>query len=587
MHRSTLILTMTCLTLASSFSQTPPPGAIVIKPGGKGAVPVTEAERFPDRPGYLVIRPRKPGAATPLANKLVGDLPGTKKPADTSSSELNSGDPKADGKLVLEVWDAAYIDGMKVGYYRTAIREFERNGQTLLYAIKEQRLTVARFQERVSLWSEDTTTEKPDGTVLVTCMRQGIGKDQRLAITGTVAGNTLKVNVEGEGGGSRTVPWPEGVIGIAQEARLLSDRKPKPGDTVEYRYYEGRLNFAVKFVLSIKPEEKVDLPGKAAPRSLLRVEQSMEPVKLADGSEFRLPGATVWVDPKTYEPVKMESEMPQLGGRLTVYRTNREDALRPPTRVPDLADVQSIVLDRRIPNIHALGEVTYRFSLSGEADPKRAFALDDRQSLHNLDAEKKTFELKVSRGARAAELLAPGVGVGPEYLDKSFFIDWDDPRVKRHAAQAVIGLPEAATTLQRAQAIERWVRQNMMNAEFSQAMASCANVARTLSGDCTEFSMLAVGMCRSLGIPARTTLGLIYAEVNGKPVLAYHMWFEIYTDGRWIGLDATLGRGGIGPGHLKITDASWHEERSLAPLLPVLNLLGSRPKVEIVRVLAP
>jgi len=62
------------------------------------------------------------------------------------------------------------------------------------------------------------------------------------------------------------------------------------------------------------------------------------------------------------------------------------------------------------------------------------------------------------------------------------------------------------------------------------------------------------------------------------------MWFEVYVSGQWVPLDATRGEGGIGPGHIKITHDSWHEEKSFAPLLPVLRVLTARPAVEILRV---
>ena len=71
---------------------------------------------------------------------------------------------------------------------------------------------------------------------------------------------------------------------------------------------------------------------------------------------------------------------------------------------------------------------------------------------------------------------------------------------------------------------------------------------------------------------------------DGKPFLAYHMWFEVYAEGQWLPLDATLGQGGIGPGHIKITDHSWHEEKSFAPLLPVLRALMAKPTVEVLKV---
>ena len=61
------------------------------------------------------------------------------------------------------------------------------------------------------------------------------------------------------------------------------------------------------------------------------------------------------------------------------------------------------------------------------------------------------------------------------------------------------------------------------------------------------------------------------------------MWTEVYIDGQWIGLDGTLGKGGISPGHIKVGDQSWHQEDSLAPLIPIQKLIG-KVQAEILKV---
>ena len=151
--------------------------------------------------------------------------------------------------------------------------------------------------------------------------------------------------------------------------------------------------------------------------------------------------------------------------------------------------------------------------------------------------------------------------------------------------RAIRNTPAKASDWDKARAVEVWVNANMKS-EFNQAMAPCASVAKGLSGDCSEYSMLATGMCRALGIPSRTALGVVYVapKAGEKPTLAYHMWFEVSIDGQWLALDGTLGQGSVGPGHLKITDSHWDGERGFTPLLPVLNVLGAQPKVTIATV---
>ena len=51
----------------------------------------------------------------------------------------------------------------------------------------------------------------------------------------------------------------------------------------------------------------------------------------------------------------------------------------------------------------------------------------------------------------------------------------------------------------KARLIESWVRKNMKSVDFSVAMAPASEVAHTLAGDCTEYSMLTAAMCKAEG----------------------------------------------------------------------------------------
>jgi transglutaminase-like putative cysteine protease len=96
--------------------------------------------------------------------------------------------------------------------------------------------------------------------------------------------------------------------------------------------------------------------------------------------------------------------------------------------------------------------------------------------------------------------------------------------------------------------------------------------------------MLTAALCRAAGVPARTAVGLVYLQDRERgPVLGFHMWTEVWVHGQWLAIDATLGRGSIGAGHLKIADHSWQDTQTLAPLLPVVRALG-KVKVEVVSV---
>jgi hypothetical protein len=57
-------------------------------------------------------------------------------------------------------------------------------------------------------------------------------------------------------------------------------------------------------------------------------------------------------------------------------------------------------------------------------------------------------------------------------------------------------------------------------------------------GECTEFADLLTTLARSVGLPARTVMGLAYAD-GAEPALAFHAWNEVAVDGIWQAVDPT------------------------------------------------
>jgi len=157
-----------------------------------------------------------------------------------------------------------------------------------------------------------------------------------------------------------------------------------------------------------------------------------------------------------------------------------------------------------------------------------------------------------------------------EFLESCHFINCDDARVKELARRAAGDEKEPWAKARR---LERWVKQSM-HADNTVALGPAGDVARQLRGDCRQYALLTAALCRAEGIPARTAVGLLYVEKGRRPLMGFHMWTEVWIDGQWLGLDATLGQGGVSAAHVKINDHSWHDTQSLTPLLPVNRILG-------------
>ena len=158
-----------------------------------------------------------------------------------------------------------------------------------------------------------------------------------------------------------------------------------------------------------------------------------------------------------------------------------------------------------------------------------------------------------------------------QYLASNSWITSDDERVV-NLAKLAVGME--SDPWKKAQAIERWVHRRMRVdnvAPFVPARGG-QEPGGGLPPLCTADGRPVPGR----GSAGGTAIGMIYVldRRTLKPSLGFHMWTEVWIGGRWLGLDATLGLGHVGAGHIKVTDHSWHNTQSLTPLLPVTRMLG-------------
>jgi hypothetical protein len=487
-------------------------------------------------------------------------------------------------KLVKETWDAAYFEGVKAGYYHTRSEELERDGRPVLRTTLAMNLRIKRYTEVVALRFEVSTDETPEGKIVAMALTQFLDKGGKAVQTARVAGGQLVVQAAGT---ERKLPWDDAAIGMAKQARLFRDKQVKPGDAFDYLNYELPLLAAVKVHVKVLEAQDVDLL-EAQPdgdrtrvervsRRLLRVEAQSDKVRIG-ANLVALPKLVSWLD-KEWEVVRSEMEVPGLG-HVTLYRTSRPAAQEEgaaPALMPDFGLNNLVALNQAIDRPHDSREIVYRITVRDDDDPATVFARDDRQTVRNVKGN--TFELRVTARRDPAAIDKPRKA-GDEFLKSNYFLDSDNPKLRETAAAAV---GREVDPWLKAKRIEKWVHDHMQTSG-AVGFATASQICRDLQGDCRQHAMLTAALCRAAGLPSRTAVGLVYvSDPERGPVLGFHMWTEVWAHGQWLAIDATLGRGGIGAGHLKIADHSWQDTQTLAPLLPVLRALG-KVKVEVVSV---
>ncbi len=126
-----------------------------------------------------------------------------------------------------------------------------------------------------------------------------------------------------------------------------------------------------------------------------------------------------------------------------------------------------------------------------------------------------------------------------EYLQESRWVS-TSPEIWK---QAVDVSHSETAVFEKAAAIMRWI-----NSEFSyepgttDAKTHLEQAFELRTGVCQDFAHVMLGMCRSLGIPARYASGYIHTGEGNDLVgaQASHAWCEVYLpDTGWIGFDPT------------------------------------------------
>lgn len=481
---------------------------------------------------------------------------------DTSSTGSDSEQTRDE-----ETWDAIFLNGTKAGYSHTRVTEVEQDGRQLVKVEVETLLSIKRFGQTAETTMHFTSYETLEGDF--------VRFDNRIenspgTARGWVEGDKLVIEVESFGKLVRhTIDWSDEVVGYSGEERLLAENPLKPGDRRTLKTLAPIFNKIAEVELVAEDYEEVELLDRT--ERLLRVTTTNSVT----------PGLTtvIWID-QDGEALKSYSNLGFL--QQTTYRVSREVALQEIDSEfdTDLGFDTLVHLARPIAQAHRTKEITYRITVE-DAEPAELFAEGSTQTLKKLGPHAIELHVRAVRPDPSTQTNSDAEATHEppaEYLLPNSLIQSDNPEIVR-VAQEVAG--DARTPLETARRLEKWVFENLTEKNFTRAFASAAEVVRDREGDCTEHAVLLAALARARKIPARVAIGLVYIE--SAQSFAYHMWTEVFAQGQWVPLDGTLGRGGIGAAHIKLSDTSLAGVSVAEHFLQVLQVLG-KTKIEVLDV---
>lgn len=460
-----------------------------------------------------------------------------------------------------EAWDAVFLAGNKIGYIHTFIEKVNEKGRPLNRVRVDTVLSFRRGDDTVIQKMMYGTIETPEGEVLRLDTRT-LTSGQEIRVHGDAIKGNMNLIMEGtQQRQEKLIPWGDDVRGPYAAEQSMAQKPMAEGESRKLKMYIPDLNRVVDIELKAGSVSEIPL-GDGANRPLRKIDQ----IATLDGQNRPELSSVLWVDAGG-QVLKQEVDL--LGG-MTLYRTTEQGAKTPGGRIKyDQIRGTIIKVARPIPNPYQTRYIQYRITHKDE-DPAKIIPSDRRQTLQPAgDGRSATLTVQ-TMGPNDGE---PGpAAVNAEYLRPNGLITSGDTRVKELAARAV---GAAVDPWERAVLINQWVFRNMKS-NFETTFAPADEAARSLSGDCTEHSVLAAAMSRALGIPARVAVGLIYVDDKSftDKGFGFHMWHEVYINGRWVALDSSFEQSNVDATHIKLSESSMEGVSPFESFLPILRVQG-------------
>ncbi|VAX41699.1 hypothetical protein MNBD_PLANCTO02-971 [hydrothermal vent metagenome] len=451
-----------------------------------------------------------------------------------------------------DIWSIIYIGKNRVGFIRNT---FQKQNKQITIS-EETHMTFRRFGKPITIAIKLNITAAAEGDLLNYRFEMKNSPANKTISIGKVQRGQLIQNTQ-IAGEKKTSQQPLKRLTKAPryELYLLKQKPLLPGQTIRFQSFEPVFNKTTKVTISAEKYEEIKLlDGKK--HRLLRAKMVFSIVPQTP--------TKIWID---QQGNILRSESKFLGKQMVTYRVKPEVALKEVAGGElDLA-VSALVRVNQIRNGHKSKKVVYQIK-TPQNNPVKYFPSGETQSIEKIDHE--TLKLTVTK----IDLSKMGKSKKPDgsYLKPTLFLQSRDANVRTHAMRATKNRRDKREIAMR---MEKYVYQNMKAKNFSTALASAAEVAKNLEGDCTEHAVLLAAMLRVEKIPSRIAVGLVYIEK--RSVFSGHMWTEAYVDGHWIPLDATLGQGGIGAAHIKLAASSF-SENAPAPVtlfLPMMTLMNN------------
>lgn len=463
-----------------------------------------------------------------------------------------------------EQWQTVWNSGHRVGYAQTSVSRKNVDGQTVVITDSLLSMTLKRFNQALQIRQSMHFEETEKGELIRFTSSMVNPPNSKSSMSGELDGATLTMisNVAGRET-TKVIPEMQGALSSVWPERFIREGSLKLGEVKKFDVFEPQLGqkaiVSVEYVKDSKTSEG-DLRREVIIRETL---PGIPPI------ETHLRCNRDWTIENVSTPLL----------KIALRRATEAEALEPIGDIEFDFATDTMVRVTGLKNVERAKSIRYRITVEG-VNPKEIFHEAAGQKVQAVDEH--TIDLTVTKiSLRDSQTVEGEVsGVEDAYLLPSLYLECDLPVIKFLVDKSGGRSGETADMAAR---MEKYVRNYVVDKNFSTAMATAAEVAKSKAGDCTEHAVLLAAMLRAAKIPSRVAIGFVYSPSH--KAFVGHMWTEALLSEVWVPLDATMGKGGTGCGHITISTSSLADQGTTpaAEFLPIIHLLG-RTQIEIVNV---
>lgn len=445
-------------------------------------------------------------------------------------------------EFVGESWYGVYMNNQKAGY---AVERVAKNADGEIVVSEDTRFQINMAGIKQDMRIESRRTYSADGH-LISIESEIQDPAGTKTFVGTVQGDELiLVSVVGNAESRTVMPRPRESLEDAIKLTQLVRSGARVGDAIEFTIFEPLYKKELSGISTIVEESMRDFEG--AQTKVYTIKTSMPEMGVDSVSVVAADGTTLEDEVAGLIKMRLEDE------KLAKDVDYSNDVI-----IGNAAMVKSPIKDPRT-------RKELRLKLHGPIKEGHIFN-DDRQKVTPGEGfhlfEGRTYDLT---GFTAATLPITDEAVTP-WLAATQFVQSDNPRLIAKAQEILAGETDS---LKASTKLSKWVHDNM-HSTFSARLTNAIEVLDHLEGDCTEHSILFIGLARAAGLPAREVAGVVYVE-GSKPGFYFHQWAKVWV-GRWIDVDPTFDQPLVDVTHIKLAEGDLFQQARIIPIIGQLEI---------------